>query len=278
MNADASSRLRGVRRAIALLALGAILSACATQPGSAPGPSPLDPSTVLPTSAARLPASDIDTAFEAGWAELGRRAAADDPVAAVRVAAVLARLVAAAPIAGRTAEATSVDVRILDDGAIDAWCLSLGRCALTLGMLDFVGADDAMLAAVLAHEIAHGLLGHPGERLALAGGEPAPAVLLGRPHHAVHEHEVMGLSLELLARAGFEPRAAIALWSALEPGGASPAATRAAPASRGTAYWRRHPQAPDWASRMLRQARRHAPRDESAGEGARGIIEGSAKP
>lgn len=275
--------VRRLARVATTLAIALTAGACATSPGSSPGPSPLDPAVVLPTSAARLSATEIDAALDAAWADLTRRASDHDPVAAVRVAAVLARLVAAAPVAGRASAATQVDARILDDTALDAWCLSLGRCAITRGMLELVGDDDAVLAALLAHEIAHGLLGHPGERLALARQTPAVAVLLGQPHHQVHEHEAMGLSLELLARAGFEPRAAILLWSALAPApGEPPAALGArarAPASGGPAgYARRHPQAVGWAETLLRQARRFPSHALESPSTTRGIIEGSAKP
>lgn len=270
-------------RAATILAIALTAGACATSPGSSPGPSPLDPAAVLPTSAARLSAAEISAALDAAWADLTGRAADHDPVAAVRVAAVLARLVAAAPVAGRASAATQVDARILDDASLDAWCLALGRCAITRGMLDLVGDDDAVLAAVLAHEIAHGLLGHPGERLALARKAPAIGVLLTQPHHQVHEHEAMGLSLELLARAGFEPRAAILLWSALAPvPGESPVAlgagARAAAPGGSEGYARRHPQPAGWAETLLRQARRFPSQTIESAPGTRGIIEGSAKP
>jgi hypothetical protein len=273
-------RTRAIARLIAVALLGA---GCASPPGLSPGPSPLDPGTRLATTAMVPAPALVDALLAQAWDELRRREADDDASGALRVAAVLARLAAAAPVAGREGSATRVDIRLLADPVPDAWCPSLERCAVTRGLLEVVGDDDAVLAAALAHELAHGLLGHPAERLALTGAlapERRVDALLAQPHHQVHEQEVSALAVEWLARAGFDPRAPIVLWSALVPPRPPPSlapvgSTRSPPAG---GFAARHPQAAGWPEMLLRQARRFLPAADADGSGSRGIIGGYPRP
>jgi predicted Zn-dependent protease len=257
-----------------------VMTGCASPPGQSPGPSPLDPGTRLPTTAVAPDTSRAARLLDQAWEMLAQHPADDDAAAALRVAAVLARLVAAAPVAGREASATRIEIRLLASQVPDAWCPLLERCAVTRGLLEVAGDDDGVLAAALAHELAHALLGHPIERLARThdlAQERRVALLLGQPHDQVHEHEVTGLSVELLARAGFDPRAPIRLWSALVPASPSTALPpRAAVANGG--FGRRHPQAAGWPETLVRHARRFPPPAGADAERVRGIINGYPGP
>ena len=271
---------RHALRLTAPLAAAVLAAACASPPGLSPGPSPLDPGTRLPTSAVAPDALQAASLAEEAWDSLVRRPTDDDAGAALRVAAVLARLVAAAPVAGREVAATRIEVRLLAGPTPDAWCPLLERCAVTRGLLEVAGDDDGVLAAALAHELAHGLLGHPRERLARTHDMPRErrvALLLGQPHDQVHEHEVMGLSVEWLARAGFDPRAPIRLWSALVPAPPSialpPRATTA-----GGGFAQRHPQSAGWPEAVVRHARRFLPAGGGDPGPVRGIINGYPGP
>ncbi|MDT0576982.1 M48 family metallopeptidase [Croceicoccus sp. F390] len=68
--------------------------------------------------------------------------------------------------------------------------------------------DDSELAAVLAHELAHNILGHPARLDAI-----------GRSGKQVRQTEIEAdrLSVHLLYRAGFDPAAAVRLWSHVGP-------------------------------------------------------------
>lgn len=118
------------------------------------------------------------------------------------------------------------------------------------------------LAAVLAHEVAHNQEAHAAERINsamaaqagtdLAGavlgaaGVPAPgtvASILGAgaeyglllPYSRNQELEADRLGLRIMARAGYDPRAAIALWQQMESQGGQPPAflsTHPAPGQR----------------------------------------------
>jgi predicted Zn-dependent protease len=74
--------------------------------------------------------------------------------------------------------------------------------------------DDAELAAVLAHELAHNILGH---RARLDAARVARGFLgnFGRNAQLIRETEVEAdrLSVYLLERAGYDPEAAVRFWS-----------------------------------------------------------------
>jgi predicted Zn-dependent protease len=94
--------------------------------------------------------------------------------------------------------------------------------------------NDDELAAVIGHEIAHALREHARERaseqltsgLLIQGGaavlgvgragadliEMVYTVTKGLPNSRLHESEADRIGVELAARAGFDPRAAISLW------------------------------------------------------------------
>jgi len=75
-------------------------------------------------------------------------------------------------------------------------------------------ADDAELAAVLAHEFAHNVLGHRA-RLDAAGVARGFFGNFGRSARLTRETEVEAdrLSVYLVDRAGFDPEAAVRFWS-----------------------------------------------------------------
>ncbi len=229
------------------------LAACAAPPGLSPGPSPLDPRTVLPTTARQPAPGQVAATLELAWARLQARALPADAPALARIARVAGRLARAAPTAEPAWRDAEPAALIVAGEEPDAWCLAPARCALTLGMAQLLGGDDALLAAALAHEMAHLMLDHARERLAQAGA-PAPAegatLLLDAPHHRVHEHEVLGLAAELMARAGYDPRASVGFFAALPP---TPEGRTAA------GHALRHPLEAQWPDVLLRHARRVMP-------------------
>ncbi|HEV2866489.1 MAG TPA: M48 family metallopeptidase [Allosphingosinicella sp.] len=75
-------------------------------------------------------------------------------------------------------------------------------------------ADDDELAAVLAHEFAHNVLGHRA-RLDAAGVSRGVLANFGRNARLIRQTEVEAdrLSVYLLDRAGYDPEAAVRFWS-----------------------------------------------------------------
>jgi metalloendopeptidase OMA1, mitochondrial len=126
---------------------------------------------------------------------------------------------------------------IQDDKQANAFALPGGKVAVYTGMLP-ITRDEAGLAAVLGHEIAHVLARHGGERLSqqmgvqtvtqvLAGmssSNPATVQLVSAalgagasvgvllPWGRAQESEADHLGLILMAKAGYDPRASLDLW------------------------------------------------------------------
>ncbi len=121
---------------------------------------------------------------------------------------------------------------VLESQDANAFCLPGGKVAVYSGIFQFI-ANEAELAAVVAHEIAHALARHGGERMswaqlqqmgtlglrsAGAGATWETIYGLGTefgvmlPFSRKHEHEADSIGLILQARAGYHPSAAITFW------------------------------------------------------------------
>lgn len=121
---------------------------------------------------------------------------------------------------------------------VNAWCLPGGKVAVYTGILA-VTQDEEGLAAVMAHEIAHAIAQHGAERMlqqqltqvgltavsaTLGGVDPAARgailALFGAgaqfgmllPFGRDMESEADHIGLIYMARAGYNPEAAVALW------------------------------------------------------------------
>jgi predicted Zn-dependent protease len=163
---------------------------------------------------------------------LGKEKLDEDPVVNARVQRIGQRIAAAT---GRTDY--QWEFRVIDnDKTLNAFCLPGGKVAVYTGLLP-VAQDDAGLAAVISHEVAHAIARHGGERLSqemvvaglsvatvvatndspnrdlyvgLLGAGAAVGVLL--PYSRLHESEADRMGLIYMAKAGYDPRAALGLW------------------------------------------------------------------
>ncbi len=125
------------------------------------------------------------------------------------------------------------EVNVLQSKEVNAWCMPGGKIAVYSGLIQQLKATDDELAAVIGHEIAHALREHARERvsqqmatgvglsiLAAVTGSQATTDLGGKlsevmftlPNSRTHETEADLMGVELAARAGYDPRAAVTLW------------------------------------------------------------------
>lgn len=121
---------------------------------------------------------------------------------------------------------------VLESDTANAFCLPGGKVAVYSGLFQFV-ENDAELATVVSHEVAHAIARHGGERMSWAamqqmgqlgiksagGGELAELVYgfgtqLGvmLPFSRKHENEADAIGLMLMAKAGYHPQAAVSFW------------------------------------------------------------------
>lgn len=132
---------------------------------------------------------------------------------------------------------------VFEDSSPNAFALPGGKIGVNTGLFQVAQTED-QLAAVIAHEMAHVVARHPSERLsrqvavqgglALAGAATgtgqysdilAQAATLGLvlPFSRNQESEADRIGLIYMARAGYDPRAAIEVWQNFHAyGGARP--------------------------------------------------------
>jgi predicted Zn-dependent protease len=122
-------------------------------------------------------------------------------------------------------------VAVLDEPALNAWCMPGGKMAIHTGVINKLALTDDEIAQIMGHEIAHALLGHGRERMsraiAMQGGvllgsivagqdlsalTPVADIALTLPNSRTGETEADRYGIELAARAGYDPRAAVRLW------------------------------------------------------------------
>jgi len=172
-----------------------------------------------------------------------------NPQQVQRVRAVAARLIPQVAVFRGDAVKWNWEVNVLTSKDINAWCMPGGKIAVYTGLIDRLKLTDDELAAVMGHEIAHALREHARERMgrqmatetATAVGAIALEIFTGvrldpqvagtftqamfvLPNSRENEQEADFIGVELAARGGYDPRAALTLWQkmAQASGGGSP--------------------------------------------------------
>ncbi|WP_183405820.1 MULTISPECIES: M48 family metallopeptidase [unclassified Herbaspirillum] len=151
-----------------------------------------------------------------------------------RVRAVANRLIPQTGVFRQDALQWKWEVNVLASDEANAWCMPGGKIAVYSGLIDKLNISDDELAAVMGHEIAHALREHARERAsqqavansaislgaALLGlgdvgqqsAQYAYMGLMGLPNSRANETEADRIGVELAARAGYDPKAAVTLW------------------------------------------------------------------
>ncbi len=157
-----------------------------------------------------------------------------DSVLAARVRNVAQRLIPATGVFRPDAPNWPWEVNTLTTKELNAYCMPGGKIMVYSGLVEKLDLSDAELAAVIGHEMAHALREHSRERisrayaqqLALAGvavvtgagrgtmdlANMVASVTFQLPHSREQESEADILGLELMARAGYDPNAAVSVW------------------------------------------------------------------
>lgn len=138
---------------------------------------------------------------------------------------------------------TEWEVVLFDEESANAFALPGGKIGVHTGLLD-VARNQDQLATVMAHEVAHVLADHANERVSTAyateAGLQLAQVLAGGPSEGqdrlmamlglgaqfgillpfsrTQESEADIVGLDLMARAGFDPRESVRLWENMGEG------------------------------------------------------------
>ena len=148
-----------------------------------------------------------------------------------RVRRITDRLIAEAKVMHPPSRDWKWTVAVIDEPTLNAWCMPGGKMAIYTGIINKLKLTDDEIAQVMGHEITHAILGHGRERMSramatqsgvqlgsiLAGRDlsiltPVADVALTLPNSRENESEADRYGIELAARAGYDPRAAVRLW------------------------------------------------------------------
>jgi predicted Zn-dependent protease len=161
----------------------------------------------------------------------GKRKLDSNSAHTARVQAITQRLVAQASRVVPESAGWAWEVHVIEDENINAWCMPGGKMAVYTGLINKLSPSDDELAQVIGHEISHALLQHGRERMSravatnvglqlgsiatgvnLTGLENVAMVALELPNSRTGETEADRLGIEVAARAGYNPNAAVTLW------------------------------------------------------------------
>lgn len=170
------------------------------------------------------------------------------------------------------------EVNLIRSDQINAFCMPGGKIAFFTGIIDKLRLSDDEIAMVMGHEMAHALREHSREQLAkntaTSLGISLGAQLLGLGDVGNYAARLGGqllslrfsrndesdadlVGLEIAARAGYNPNAAVSLWEKMGNATGSNA--------NGLAFLSTHPSGPE----RIRELQRNVPRVTGLYEAAR---------
>ncbi len=150
------------------------------------------------------------------------------------------------------------EVNVIRSKMVNAFCMPGGKIAIFTGIVDQLKLSDDEIAMIMGHEIAHALREHARERAAksmltnvgaaavsiFVGGNVGELArvgggLLSLKFSRDDESESDLIGMEIAARAGYDPRAAISLWEKMAAAakGAPPAWLSTHPSNTSRIGW-----------------------------------------
>jgi predicted Zn-dependent protease len=223
-----------IRAYLLALALAALLPGCTTVETTKGGAVGVDREQRMMVSSEEVDAGSRK-AYAQMMAEAQKKGVLDrNPAQLQRVKAIVSKLVPQVAAFRADAQKWPWEVHVISVPEVNAWCMPGGKMAIYSGFIEKLNASDDEIAAVMGHEIAHALREHARERISrqmatqtavgIAGalfgigdlgqglGNMVADVTLNLPNSRTHEVEADRMGVELAARAGYDPRAAIGLW------------------------------------------------------------------
>ena len=228
-----------------LLALSSALAACQTVQTTQPGVVGVERPQSMMVSSAEVNAS-AEKAYQQLVSGATKKGQVNrDPAQVERVRRIAQRLIPQTGAFRPDAPGWAWETNVLSSKDVNAWCMPGGKIAVYTGLIERLKPSDDELAAVMGHEIAHALREHGRERVSQAQAQGLFIGILGaaagvsragmdltqvvvdltisKPNSRDHETEADRIGVELAARAGYDPRAAISLWQKMgSQGGGQP--------------------------------------------------------
>ena len=227
-----------------------------------------------------VPADRLEHAAAQQYLAITRDAAAKGALApadhpdVIRLRAIAKRVIEHAGRFHPKAGEWKWEVNLIGSQQLNAFCMPGGKIVFFSGIINRLKLNDAEIAMIMGHEVAHALREHARERVAkseltrlgaavaaslMRDGRYAQAfdlsgALLTMKFSRDDETEADLVGLELAARAGYDPRAGITLWQKM-----SKAAAGAPPQ-----WFSTHPSSPNRIKEIEKQLPKVLPLYEKA--------------
>lgn len=187
-----------------------------------------------------VPAEQIEAAAGQQYQDMLRQAAAQKALGPAehpqvrRLRAIATRLIPYAEPWNPRAKAWKWEVNLIGSKQLNAFCMPGGKIAFYFGILQQLQLSDDEVATIMGHEMAHALREHARERMGktaatrIGAGLLSSLLGLGQTGDALlnmggqlltlrfsreDESEADIVGMELAARAGYDPRAGVSLWT-----------------------------------------------------------------
>ena len=226
-------------KSLALLAVFPVLAGCSTNP--------ITGRSQFMVVSERMAIGQSAAAYSSMMGELGKKKKIEaDGERVKNVREITDKLIAQAVRFRPDSASWAWEVRVINDPeTVNAFCMAGGKMAIYSGMWEKLKATDDEIAQVMGHEIGHALANHTQERMSVAYGtgigtqivaialgardqaavlmQQAAVVAIALPNSREGETEADQIGIELAARAGFDPKAAVTLWEKMAKlGGKAP--------------------------------------------------------
>jgi Zn-dependent protease with chaperone function len=186
-----------------------------------------------------LPASTVERSAGQQYGQLMQAAAQKnalnvDKAQVERLRRIARELIPHATRFNQNAEKWRWEVNLISSRTVNAFCMPGGKIAFFTGIIDQLQLTDDEISTIMGHEIGHALLEHGRARMSeqvlkSVGISVAAAVFnlgqlsaellaqaanlaLSLPYARRQEADADLVGIELSARAGHDPRAAVAVW------------------------------------------------------------------
>lgn len=261
-------RHRGRHPVTALAVATVLLSACANVKTTDAGAIGLDRAQYFEDGAREKMVADSAKSYDKLLqVALEHGALNEDAEATQRIVRIANRLIPHVGHFRPDAQSWAWEVNLITVDVPNATCRAGGKITVYTGLLDQWEPTDDELAAVIGHEIGHALRDHTAEKYstrkrnsavatglssvlsiglaAVTGvnlsntigqaGQAGTEAFANLPNSRALEHESDRIGMELMARAGYDPRAAITLWTKVA------ARARRDGDGEASSFWSTHP-------------------------------------
>jgi len=216
-----------------------VLAAALAWPAQAQQPAPKEGVEVKKSGLLLLPASTVERSAAQQYDQLVRSAQQKgllnrDRAQVERLRRIARDLIPQSERFNKDALRWQWQVNLISSKSVNAFCMPGGKIAFFTGIIDSLKLTDDEVASIMGHEIAHALLEHGRARMSEAvlknvGISVAAAVFnlgslstellaqatnlaVSLPYARKQESDSDLVGMELAARAGYDPRAAAAVW------------------------------------------------------------------